>query len=92
MIDCQLARDVSKLIEEFGFSVYTDLEKGKPPRKLQRRIRISGKDMLDKWIDIIGFNNQYHMIKYRILKKFGYCPPKLNILQLKEFYSRGVVG
>jgi hypothetical protein len=42
---------------------------------------LNGKDNLEKWWEIIGSNNHRHITKYKIFKKFGYCPPRTNITE-----------
>ena len=42
-------------------------------------INIVGKDNLDKWMQKIGFSNKRHLIRYKVWKKLGFCPPYTNI-------------
>jgi len=52
--------------------------------KRQSCIDINGKENLEKWINLIGFNNYKHIAKYKIWKAFGFCPPKLNVEQYEK--------
>ena len=88
IVNCPAIDDINSFLISIGFSTYRDLER-QEGRSLRGRIRISGRSMLEKWVKTINFHNPYHSIKYKIWKKFGFCPPNLNIVQLKQFYVRG---
>lgn len=42
--------------------------------RISHRIYIEGKKKLDKWMKVIGFKNLKHFTKYKIWKRFGFCP------------------
>jgi len=46
---------------------------------LSYAINIVGKENLEGWMQKIGFQNRKHIIRYRVWKKFGFCPPYTNI-------------
>lgn len=89
IVECEAMEILNSFLKKTGFKTYKDLEIPEFPHNNLARIRISGAKMLDKWNKLIGFSNSYHLTKFMIWKKYGFCPPKLNILQLKEFYHRG---
>ena len=41
------------------------------------RIRMYGKKMLNRWMEIIGFSNSKHLTKILVFQKLGYCPKML---------------
>lgn len=42
---------------------------------------ISGVDELERWMALIGTSNPRHETKYRIWKRFGFCPPGTTLAQ-----------
>ncbi len=42
-------------------------------------LRINGREMLDRWFEVVGSKNIKHLSKYRVWKKLGYCPPQTNV-------------
>lgn len=42
-------------------------------------ITIIGNKNLEKWMDKVCFANERHLIKYKVWKKLGFCPPYTNI-------------
>lgn len=38
-------------------------------------LQISGRKMLEKWVENIGFSNRNHTSRYEIFKKYGFVPP-----------------
>lgn len=47
-------------------------------------ITIRGKERLEKWMKIIGFNNPVQVTKYKIWKKYGFVPPNTNIAKREK--------
>ena len=45
---------------------------------------LSGIEKLTSFINEIGFNNEKHLTKYKIWKRFGFCPPKTTLNQRKN--------
>lgn len=45
------------------------------------RIRMYGKQMLNNWMNKIGFYNSKHLSKVYLFYKFGFCPPYLTTQQ-----------
>ncbi|MBS3083709.1 hypothetical protein J4423_02800 [Candidatus Pacearchaeota archaeon] len=43
------------------------------------RITITGNKNLEKWMNQIGFANNRHLIRYKVWKKLGFCPPHTNM-------------
>ena len=48
-------------------------------------IVIRGEKNIEDWMKVIGFNNPSKTIKYRVWKKFGFCPPNSGIEERKLF-------
>lgn len=55
------------------------------------RIEINGNYNLDKWVKLIGFDNEKHLSKLRVWKTFGYCSPHTSILQREEMLDNMVI-
>jgi hypothetical protein len=55
---------------------------------IMHKIDINDIDNLNKWIKVIGFNNDRHLSKLRMWKVFGYCPPYTNILQREKMLGK----
>jgi hypothetical protein len=47
-------------------------------------IDINGRDNLDRWMRLIGFDNPKHVTKYEVWRKYGFCPPYTNIEERKK--------
>lgn len=73
-----LITDIKKILENFGFTTYVELNMKRPTPsgydRVTHRLSIYGKGNLDKWFNKVGFRNQKHLTKYRIWKRFGFCP------------------
>ena len=41
-------------------------------------------------METIGFNSTKHLTKYKIWKKFSYCPPNTNIQQRKQILGGNI--
>ena len=48
-------------------------------------IMIRGENNIESWMKVIGFNNTSKKIKYKVWKKFGFCPSNSNIEDRKLF-------
>ena len=51
-------------------------------------ITIRGKTEINNWMDKIGFNNHSKNTKYRIWKKYGFCPTPSNLSQRELILKR----
>ena len=69
----------------FTFTLFSKLPHGyTSDTKIQFCIDINGVKNCEKWIELIGFNNQKHLMKYKIWKRFGFCPPSLDVEKCKK--------
>jgi len=50
-------------------------------------VYFSGKSNLLKWFNLVSSKNEIHTTKYKIWKKFGFCPPKTTLKQRKLILS-----
>ena len=51
---------------------------------IRHQIDINGKNNINTWFKVIGFNSSKHLTKYEIWKKFGFCPPNTNIVERRK--------
>lgn len=83
-----LVEDLEKILRKFNFKFGKIVrEVGYDKRSNKTNIRynifLNGKPNLEKWMDLIGFNNPRHLTKYQIYKKFGYCPKRTTLNERK---------
>lgn len=75
-----MIKQISTILIGLGIKNYIHTESQYDKRYskiyIKHNIFISGKNRLEKWIKIIGFNNPKHLSKYLIWKKYGFCPPR----------------
>lgn len=82
----KLTENIKEILTGIGFGVVLlqgaikRYEKSYPSFKID----INGRKNLEKWMNIIGFNNPKHITKYLVWKKFGFCPPRTTINQRKD--------
>ncbi len=84
-IICQL----NGVLAEFGFKTSLALNEKNFDKRFdvyyeRHSIYLSGKNNLEKWISLIGFNNPRLYSKYLIWKNFGFCPPNTTLEQRKQ--------
>ena len=53
----------------------------KPTESLKYKLQITGKEAIDKWMELIGSNNHTKLSRYLIWKKWDFCPPKTTYQQ-----------
>ena len=79
----RLTVSLCKLLKEldFNFSWRISSEHDRRTRKVYKvyEIYISGKKMVNQWFSLIGSHNPKHLTKFKIWKKFGFCPPNTNL-------------
>jgi len=84
-ISKNLSQEVEKILLELNIKNYTQIYKSKNVNENKKyKIWIHGEKNLKKWINKIGINNPCKLIKYKIWKKYGYCPPKMAFKQLEN--------
>ncbi|MBR9677086.1 hypothetical protein GOV04_03020 [Candidatus Woesearchaeota archaeon] len=74
--DTNFSNSIKDLIEKLDFKVGIWKEK-----RFNGLIyyQISGKENLEKWIELVGMNNPVHKTKYLFWKKYGYYIPKSSL-------------
>ena len=79
-----LQKDVIEILRELEFnpwhiSEYPTYRNGK--QLFTNQINLNGLGNLNLWMKEIGFNSTKHITKYKIWKKYGFCPSKTNIIE-----------
>ena len=79
---------ISKLLKKLGV-LHTKYRQKSKQANLSDiySIEIRGKERVEKYMSIIGFNNPAQSTKYLIWKKFGFCPVKTSIKQRQLILS-----
>lgn len=83
-----LVQTISSILDRIKISYSTgdcsnfDVRVGKVCEKYF--LTISGKKNVTKWFELIGSRNLNHLSKYLIWRKFGFCPPKLNLSERQK--------
>jgi hypothetical protein len=54
-------------------------------------IAVRGNEMVEKWIEKIGFNNPSKKTKYLVWKEYGFCPTPSNIVQRELILNKQLV-
>ena len=85
-----LVENLNQALTNFGFYTNICFSEGNFDKRFgkgyeRHSIYLSGKNNLEKWISMIGFNNPRLMTKYLMWKKFGYCPPNTTIKERINF-------
>ena len=52
-------------------------------------LNIVGYKNFEKWMQKIGFRNERHLMRYKVWKIKGFCPPYTNIEKAKEILKCG---
>ena len=79
-----LIKDISDLLGRLDIKHFTcSLRSLKENERDCSLTQISGKKRLEKWMDIIGFNNPVQQTKYEIFKKHGFVPVNTSLSQRK---------
>ena len=84
-----LIQQLNDILTKLGFTPYLILYERNMDKRFNKNyerhsIYLSGKENLEKWISLIGFNNHRLFTKYLIWKKLGFCQPNTS---LKERYE-----
>ena len=82
-----LIKQIYKMISELNipFSLGLDyITKRKNKILMTNHLHLYGKTNLIKWMDQIGFDSSKHITKYKVWKKFGFCPAYTTIEQRKK--------
>ncbi|MEK6934732.1 MAG: hypothetical protein AABW46_02535 [Nanoarchaeota archaeon] len=69
-----LTKQLVDLLKNQGFKVQTIIKEGQPTK-----IYVSGVEMLEKWVEEIGFTNINTISKLRFWQKYGYYTPRCTL-------------
>ena len=80
-----LIQQISLLIEKLGltFNIYTRTPK-RINENISYKITLNGIKNMEKWMEMIGSKNEIKLSRYRIWKKFGFCPTRLSFKQRED--------
>lgn len=72
------------VLNRLGIDYRINIGKSKIVREVLRyKIMIRGPERIEKFMQIVGFNNPAQHTRYLVWKKFGFCPPKIGVVQRK---------
>ena len=88
-ISGELINDTHSLLKKIGIKsiVKNPLLRKEKNWKTLHILRIESNKDVEKWFDIIGSNNPKHITKFKIWKKFSFCPPHTTIEQRKRILN-----
>jgi len=77
---------------DFQCSFYKESYKDERTKRTYSKwcIDLNGKDNLIKLFEVIKPMNLKHVSKYKIWKKYGFCPPKLNPIQREKIIKNKI--
>jgi len=78
----QISRLLDCLCVEHTVNTYKSKNENEMP---SYKTVIRGPSKIKVFMDVIGFHNPSKIIKYKVWKKFGFCPPNSNIEDRKLF-------
>lgn len=86
-----LISTVSELLDKIEIS-YCTYDRSRFDERINKvvemkAIAISGVKNLEKWFELIGSNNFNNLSKYRIWKKYGFCPIETDVIQRKKILN-----
>lgn len=76
MLPCPMREQLLSILSKLGFRYIISTQ---PNESL--RIQMNGRKILEKWIDVVKFNNQKHTTKYKIWRRWGYYTPNTTLKQ-----------
>ncbi|MFA5176419.1 MAG: LAGLIDADG family homing endonuclease [Candidatus Nanoarchaeia archaeon] len=91
--DKLLVKELNILLKKFGFNTFVLYDYPKKRYKkvyISNLLQINGKEQLQKWMDLIGFNSPKHLTKYEIWKKYGFCPPHTTLNERIKILKEGI--
>ena len=87
-----LIKDISYMLEYLGIKNSVIIDKSRKLNEHDRyRITLRGIENLEKWIKIVGFSNSVNFTKYKIWKRFGFCPVNVSVIERTKIL-KGVVS
>ncbi len=86
-----LASDLVILLSKLGFNPHLyRLKSNKFGEHVAYLIELKGKNNLENWMRIIGFNNPVQQTRYAIFKKYGFVPVNTTLLQRKSILEEKI--
>lgn len=83
-----LFHEISFLLDYLEIKHFKYGYQPKDPRDSYKyRIIISGVERLNKWMDLIGMKNSVKFSRFKIWKKFGFCPPHTTLKQREDILN-----
>ncbi len=84
-VSSRIISDLSLLLGKLGVNHFVCINKYKNPNESPvYLLQVSGKNGLEKWMKIVGFNNPVHWTKYEIFKRFSFVPVNISLLERKR--------
>lgn len=88
-----ILEQLNKILIRLGFKPFLSLNEKNFDKRFNKNyerhsIYLSGVKNIERWFCLIGFNNPKHFTKYKIWKKFGFCPPNTNLKERVEILSK----
>lgn len=84
-----LFSEACRMLRKIGISFHTQIYKPKNKNENNSyRIWIRGKERVEKWMETIGSKNSSRLSRYKIWKKFGFCPPNLTFEERKRILKK----
>jgi len=81
----QLSKEICLILKEIGISNYLQEYKPKNDNWSKKySVWIYGARNLELWMEKVGMSNPCKTIKYKIWKKYGFCPTNLNMEMLEK--------
>lgn len=83
-----LCSDVKSLFDKTGFNCRSRIQKTKAKNESDKyQLYLRGVPNLENWINNIGFKNTSKFSRYKIWKKFGFCPTNLTFEQRRQILN-----
>ncbi len=88
----RLLEQIKELLDKFGIESKV-VVRAQAGRRNNRNVndfyglRIRKVAYIEKWFNIIGSSNPRHQTRHGVWKKFGFLPPRTNIIQRKDILS-----
>lgn len=83
-ISTELVQQVKEALISMGFKPMNKKPyKGKRDKNTVHYVQIYLKKDIDRWMDLIGFNNPKHLTKILTWKNFGFCQPNTSLEERK---------
>jgi len=85
-----LAKDINSMLNHFGFDTHARFNfiayRYNIPH-IANYITLNGSRNLELWMKKVGFTSPKHLTKYKIWKKFGFCPPHTTLLERRAILN-----